>query len=500
MRDMRTDTSFPKNENRRIERLTVVEKNPAAFSPLTGRVLGGIREQHLVSGRQPLVVAVSGGADSVCLLHVLVELRETLGLKLHVAHLDHRLRGEASAADARYVADLACQLEVPATIEARDVTSYQSAHRLSPEEAAREVRYTFLAGVAASIGADRVAVGHTVDDHIETILMHLVRGAGTRGLRGLPSSGRCPAGNKSLTVIRPLLMVSRAETEDYCRQYRLTPRIDASNLSLTPLRNRIRRELVPLLRGYNPQVKEALLRAARIAADDLAFLEKEADRKWRNIAREEENAVTLDRKKFLRLPVALQRQLLRMSIEKLLGSLKDIETRHIEGLLASLRKPAGRKISLPAGLQFTLEYDRYLLSASPAALSPFPPFSGEFTLKVPGETRIPGWQVVAAIVDPEEVNDSDSGFTAYFDYGKTGGRLTVRNRRAGDRFQPLGMSRTKKLGIFMIDSRIPGAWRGRVPIVCSPGHIIWVVGCRLDERAKVTAGTGRVLRLEFSRL
>ena len=475
------------------------KKNPAALSPLTERVLRYIREQQLVSRRQKLVVAVSGGADSVCLLHVLVELREALGLKLHVAHLDHRLRGEASAADARYVADLACQLEVPATIESRDVKSYQTEHRLSPEEAAREVRYTFLSEVAASCGADRVAVGHTVDDHIETILMHLVRGTGTRGLRGLQPTGRWPARSKRLTVIRPLLMISRLETEDYCGQYRLTPRIDASNLSLTPLRNRIRQQLVPLLQSYNPQVKEALLRVARIATDDVSFLEKEADRKWRNIAREEEKAVTLDRGKFLRLPIALQRQLLRISIEKLLGSLKDIETRHIEGLLSSLHKPAGRKISLPAGLQFTIEYDRYLLSAHPAALSPFPPFSGEFALKVPGETRLPGWQVGASFVDREEMNEPDSGFTAYFDYAKTGNRLTVRNRRAGDRFQPLGMSRTKKLGIFMIDSRIPGAWRQRVPIVCSPEHILWVVGWRLDERVKVTADTRQVLRLEFRR-
>ncbi len=475
------------------------EEDPEDFTRLAERVREFLREQRLLPRRQKLVVAVSGGPDSVCLLHILAGMREELGLKLRLAHLDHRLRGEESAADARYVADLACRLDVPATIQARDVRAYQVERRLSPEEAAREVRYAFLAETAASFGADRVAVGHTADDHIETVLMHLVRGTGTRGLRGLQPSSRWHSGEKSLTVIRPLLEVNRAETEAYCRQYRLAPRVDTSNLSLSPLRNRIRRRLVPLLQSYNPRVKEALLRTARIAADDLSFLEKEAARKWRGIAREEESAVVLDRSKFLRLPLALRRQLLRIAIEKLLGSLKDIETRHIDGLLSALHKPAGKKISLPSGLSFTIEYDRYLLGADPAALSPFPPLAGEYHLEIPGETELPGWRVEAALLGREEMNDADSGFTACFDLAKTGRQLTVRPRRAGDRFQPLGMAQTKKLGMFMIDSRIPGAWRDRIPIVCSPGHILWVVGWRLDERVKVTPDTQQVLRLAFRR-
>lgn len=475
------------------------KENPEDFSRLAERVREFSRRQGLIARRQKLVVAVSGGPDSVCLLHILAGMREELGLKLHLAHLDHRLRGEESAADARYVADLARRLDVPATVQSRDVSAYQAARRLSPEEAAREVRYAFLAETAASFGTDCVAVGHTADDHIETVLMHLVRGTGTRGLRGLQPSVRWHSGNKSLTVIRPLFEVNRTETEAYCRQYQLAPRVDTSNLSLSPLRNRIRRQLLPLLQSYNPRVKEALLRTARIAADDLSFLEKETARKWRDIVREEENAVVLDRGKFLRLPLALRRQFLRRSIENLLGSLKDIETRHIEGLLSALRKPAGKKISLPSGLSFTVEYDRYLLGADPAALSPFPPLAGEYSLKIPGETELPGWRVQAAFLDRKEVNNADSGFTACFDLAKTGRQLTVRTRRAGDRFQPLGMTQTKKLGIFMIDSRIPGAWRDRIPIVCSAGHILWVVGWRLDERVKVTPDTERVLRLAFRR-
>jgi len=496
----------------------LVAKESVALEP---RVLHFIQEQHLVAGQQKLVVAVSGGPDSVCLLHILVKLREKLGISLHVAHLNHQLRGAEAEADAQYVADLARQLDLPATIERRDVKAYQAKQRLSLEEAAREVRYTFLAQVARSIEADRVAVGHTVDDHIETILMHLIRGTGTKGLRGLQPSSRWQSPDISLTVIRPLLPVSREETADYCRYHQLKPRLDASNLSLSPLRNRIRQQLLPLLQSYNPQVVEALLRTARIAADDLAFLDKEVARLWSEIAREQGNTIILDKEKFVELPSALQRYLLRTSIEKLLGNLKDIETRHIEEIMAALNKPAGKRISLPEGLIFSIEYDRYLLGPDPAALSPFPVLETELALKVPGKTPLPGWQVAATIINqrgesqrgeaplthfpPPFSREGDKGgglpdsLTAYFDLDKAGRKLTVRTRQPGDRFQPLGMDQPKKLNEFMIDSKIPHPWRRRVPIVCSPEHILWVVGWRIDDRGKVTEDTRRVLRLEMVR-
>ena len=499
-------------------------------------VLCFIREQHLVSRRQKLVVAVSGGPDSVCLLHILVKLREELDIILHVAHLNHQLRGADSEADAQYVAELARQLDIPATIEQRDVNAYQVQQRLSLEEAAREVRYTFLAQVADSIGADRAAVGHTVDDHIETILMHLIRGTGTRGLRGLQPSSQWQSPGNSLTIVRPLLQISRQETDGYCRQHQLMPRIDASNLSLSPLRNRIRQQLLPLLQSYNPQVTEALLRAAWIASDDLAFLDKEVAQLWGEVAQEQENTIILDKERFGQLPPALKRHLLRASIEKLVGNLKDIEARHIEEIIAALDKPAGKRISLPGGLVFSIEYDKYLLGSDPAALSPFPSLESEFALKISGKTQLPGWRVEATIIDRKEAVKKDEDltpsrgsvkglrpftnysspsplkergiqgvrlinnlFTAYFDLDKAGNKLTVRTRRPGDRFQPLGVSQPKKLNEFMIDSKIPHAWRERIPIVCSPKNILWVVGWRIDERAKVTQDTKQVLCLEFKR-
>lgn len=485
---------------------------------LPQRVLHFIQEHRLVSRQHRLLVAVSGGPDSVCLLHILVKLQDELGVKLHIAHLDHQLRGAESAADAQYVAELSHRLSIPATIEQRDVKTYQARHHVSLEEAAREVRYAFLAQVARSIGASRVAVGHTTDDHIETILMHLIRGSGTRGLRGLEPGTRW----QSVLIIRPLLEVSRQETTDYCHHHQLMPRTDTSNLSLSPLRNRIRQQLLPLLQSYNPQVAEALLRTARLAGDDLAYLDEEIARLWDGIAQKQESAIILDKERFLELPSALKRHLLRAAIERLLGTLKDIEMRHIEGIMTALGKPAGKRISLPGGLLFSIEYDRYLLAPDPAALSPFPILEAEFPLKIPGETLLPGWHIEATITDQKRESERgevpltnlpppfprerekgggfpNNGLTAYFDLDKTGDKLVVRSRQPGDRFQPLGMSQLKKLGEFMIDAKIPHAWRQRIPIACSPEHILWVVGWRIDDRVKVTAGTKQVLCLEFKR-
>ncbi|MDD4874732.1 MAG: tRNA lysidine(34) synthetase TilS, partial [Dehalococcoidales bacterium] len=215
-----------------------------------------IREKIMVSTGSCLLLAVSGGADSTCLLHLMVYLKERLGIRLHVAHLDHQLRGEESVADAVYVIELAHRLGVPVTVSKADVKGYQKKHRLSMEEAAREVRYTFLAETAGAVGAEAIATGHTLDDRVETILLHIIRGTGIHGLTGLKPKSRRRLNGKTVDIIRPILEISRSETEEYCRKNNLVPRLDSTNLSLPPLRNRVRRKLIPLLKSYNPGVVE----------------------------------------------------------------------------------------------------------------------------------------------------------------------------------------------------------------------------------------------------
>jgi tRNA(Ile)-lysidine synthase len=495
---------------------------------LESKVIDFIQRHSLISPEDIVVVAVSGGADSVCLLHVLAKWRKGPGIKLHVAHLDHQLRGVESEADAKYVSDLAGSLGIPITIDRQDVAAYRIERNFTIEEAARELRYAFLARVAKEVGANRIAIGHTRDDQVETILMHILRGTGITGLCGLaPCSPMAydswgmswPAKQSNLLVIRPLLDITREETTSYCQEHQLEPRIDSSNRSLSFFRNRLRLQLLPLLRQYNPSVDQALLRLADIAKEDNAFIEQQASELWDEVARQENNAIYLDRKQIASLPIALQRQLLRAAVTRLAGDTRDIEAGHIEAARSLLNKPTGKRISLPHGFICQGGYDElviatpYLIRGKQSQLPPcpFPPLPGEFSLKVPGKTVFPGWKVIASIVG-ERVDSlslrgvlstsegtCQSNLVADFDLHKTGTELFVRQRRPGDRFQPLGMNMPKKLQEFMVDAKIPRSWRGRIPIVCSPQQIIWVVGWRIDDRVKVTEASKEILRLEFIR-
>ncbi len=469
--------------------------------PLLRRVLRFIREHNLVRENELLLVGVSGGPDSVCLIHIMAGLKKTLGIELHIAHLNHMLRGAESDADADYVSSLAHELGIPATIERREVKDYQKEHHLSLEEAAREVRYAFFSEVARSLGGDAVAVGHTADDQIETILMHLVRGTGLAGLRGMQTCSALQSPNATeLKVVRPLLEVRREETEAYCAARGLTPRSDSSNVLPNQLRNKIRSQLIPLLRGYNLDIDEALLRMASAADSDLSYIEKEISRVWSKVVGEQSGGVTISRAEFSKLHPALKRHLVRSALRHLLGDLRDIESIHIESLLEALAKPVGKKLSLPRGVAFHGDYGYGLLIARDRLVGSFPALEGEHSLNIPGETEFCGWRVGSSILNHKPGKGSEKELKACFDLDVTGKELTVRRRRSGDRFQPLGMESPKKLQDFMVDARIPRDLRDGVPLVCSPQHIIWVVGWRIDHRARVTPSTKRVLCLEFEKI
>ncbi|MEE8470539.1 MAG: tRNA lysidine(34) synthetase TilS [Dehalococcoidia bacterium] len=467
---------------------------------LPRRVLRFVREHDLVRANEPLLVGVSGGPDSVCLLMILAELRKTLRMTLHVAHLNHQLRGAESDGDADYVSSLARELDIPVTVERQDVKAYQKEHRLSPEEAARKVRYEFFSRVALSLNSETVAVGHTADDQIETVLMHLVRGTGLAGLRGMqPLSTRNLSNRAKLRIARPLLEIRREETEAYCALRGLSPRSDSSNRCPNQLRNQVRSQLIPLLHQYNPDIEEALLRTTRASAADLAFIDEATSRLWGPVAREQPDGIAIDRAEFSHLHPALKRHLIRSVLERLLGDLQDIESVHVESLVEALAKTAGKRLSLPRGLAFYGDYDHGLITGDEPIPCPFPELSDEYPINVPGMTEIQGWQVRSTILEHKPVETGEQKLRALLDMDVTGRKLTVRGRRRGDRFQPLGMESAKKLQDFMVDARIPRPWRDRVPLVCSPQHIVWVVGWRIDQRVRLTPSTKRALCLEFEK-
>lgn len=487
---------------------------------LLDRVRNFIKRYHMLSKGDGVVVGVSGGPDSLCLLHLLLRLCDDYALHLHVAHLNHSLRGEEADADAAFVAELATKWGLSVTVEKRDVAALAKERKLAIEEAARQARYAFLASVAQQVGARKIAVGHNADDQVETVCMHWLRGSGLAGLRGMQPVSRLremrlkgeeipTTEENDLLLIRPLLEIPRSEIEAYCAAYGLQPRFDRSNLDRTYYRNRLRHELLPFLETFNPRIREVIRRSAAIISADYAYLRQQADKAWAEVVlAENERAITFDLAKWRALPLSLQRSVLRKAIHRLRKSLRNINWIHVENALTVLQSgTTGMAATLPSNLEARLGYDRFTV-ADNTYEEPLPdlPWLHKVTLdlNIPGRTPLPDsdWCLMAEILDCHELSEQTlqqaQPWQAYLDYDVTGEELYLRPRRTGDRFWPQGLGdKPTTVHNFMVNAKIPRAWRDRVPLLVSPHQVLWVAGWRIDERAKVTERTKRVLSLAF---
>ncbi len=473
------------------------------------QVAQAIAQGALWAPGETVVVAVSGGADSLCLLHVLRALQPRHGGRLHVAHLDHCFRGTESSAEAARVAVLAGEWELPATVGAVDVPALMGRERLSAEEAARRARYRFLVGVAAAVGAAAIALGHTADDQAETVLMHIVRGSGLAGLRGMrPASPLAPWMREGLALerpprlARPLLSLTRAQTAAYCAAAGLSPAQDAWNQDPRFLRVRLRQEVLPLLETINPRVRAALLRLAELAARQEEDLERLLDERWPALAAREGEVVRLDLAAWRGLPPTLRLQALRRAVGQVRGHQEDLTWEAAVAAALLDERAVGGEAALAEDLVARREYGAIAVGRRAALVgaSPWPELgAGLVPLKVPGRTDLPGGHALLAEALPREQADyrAAGSLEAYLDARSCGARLWLRTRRPGDRFRPLGLGGQKKLQDFLIDEKVPRAERDRVPLVVSPRGIAWVVGYRLDERFRVRPETRRVLRLRW---
>jgi tRNA(Ile)-lysidine synthase len=494
------------------------------MADLVAHVADAIRQHRLVTAGQAVVVGVSGGPDSLCLLHVLHTLAPALSLDLHVGHLHHGLRGAEADADADFVVHLARDWGVPVHMDYADVVALARTQRQSVEEAARCARYIFLARLARQVGAPSIAVGHNADDQAETVLMHWLRGAGLAGLRGMlpktaladyrldvtaTSSSTLADGDLAgIELIRPLLGVTRPEIEDYCRRHGLRPRLDRSNLDTTYFRNRLRHDLLPYLETYNPNIREILRRSAEVIAGDYALLRQQLEVAWLQVVRSESpSAVVFDLAAWRHLPLGLQRSTLREAVHRLRRSLRNINFDHVEGALTvAVGGETGARATLPQGLEVTVGYDTVVIAPHGFSL-PLPDLplltAGDpIPVRVPGDTWLPDmrWRLRVDLTTVGAVQPG-SGWTATLDAAYVGTAPRLRRRRPGDRFRPLGLGgRSQRLNEFMINAKIPAAWRNHVPLLVNEAdQIVWVCGWRPDERARVTPDTSQVVRLCFER-
>jgi tRNA(Ile)-lysidine synthase len=472
------------------------------------RIRAYVQEHGLARPGDRLVLGVSGGPDSLCLLDVLTGMAVDWGLSLHVACLDHGLRAEARA-EVGFVRQEAEARGWPFHAEAVDTRAHAARGRRSLEEAARELRYDFLRRTALAAGAALIAVAHTADDQAETVLMHFLRGSGLAGLKGmLPrvEMGDWRLGDETdqplaphLHLIRPLLTISRADVEAYCAERGLRPIHDPSNDDAAIYRNRLRHELLPQLETYNPSIREVLRRAAEVAAGEHALVQALAADLWRRLARADGGEVEFDRPGWLALSVPEQRLLLREAVHRLLPGRRDVDLAPIAQAVAFSRTATpGRSCDVLGGLRFKVTARAVVLSPWGYQAEP-----ADVPLLADDGALTPPWRFEAAAL-PSGAPDADLAagadpWRAVVDADTLpAGEWRLRARRPGDRFQPLGLGgHSAKLSDFLINSKVDEALRDRWPLAARGDEIVWVAGLRLDERYRVTAATRHAVRLRL---
>ncbi|MDD3776623.1 MAG: tRNA lysidine(34) synthetase TilS [Actinomycetota bacterium] len=475
---------------------------------LVSEVNSTIAKYSMLKPNDKVLVSVSGGPDSVCLLQVLSQLAPRYQLSIHVFHLDHVTRRGQSRVDARFVKDLCADMGLNMVLRTVDAARVAQEKQLSFQEAARKVRLSLLTEAAAELGCSRIALGHNADDRIETVLMNLFRGSGTRGLSGIkPVSGN---------IVRPLIETWRNDILNYLAKEGIDYCLDSTNVENKYRRNRIRNLLLPFIqKNIWPNAKPNILRAAETARLEDGYLSGQAEG-WLSGQAEiyslqhKTLLMSLNTEDLGRLHPALQRRVVIEALGRIRGYLVNISSKNIEGIIKIAVSSETRQIQpcrevlviKQAGKLYFI--NNLLKGQLPARYSHLlQPAELEYELKnMDGSIQtLPGFglKLQAAIIDrPEDdCHKLANRFEAFLDYGKIRFPVKIRNWEKGDRFKPLGLTGDKKLQDFFTDLKIPGYQKSMVPIFVDKEKIIWVGGHRVDHRARITSGTKKVLHIKI---
>jgi tRNA(Ile)-lysidine synthase len=465
---------------------------------LADRAADHIRKHDLISKGDHVLVAVSGGPDSVALLDILTHLKDDLDIgKITVTHFDHRLRGNESDADRGFVEDLARGAALGFVCGTADVRSFAREKKISIEMAARKCRHSFFRKAARDLGAQKTALGHNLNDRAEEVLMRLLRGSGPAGLKGMT-----PAGAEG--IIRPVLFATREEIVRHLIERRLAFREDSSNREPFCQRNALRLRVFPIIeQAFHPEVARTIARYADLAADEEAWWDLQVNEALDRCQRPSENGEALDLGELRKLHPALLRRVLRRGIERVRGGLSGIHLVHLEPLFAmALGDIPGRCVRLPGGVE-AVRCGGNLLLRLREANEGLPAHGGPEVLEVPGPGAYRFGGFIFEICFSEGPVPGESGVQGQhvmvMDAGTLQWPLCIRYWKPGDRFRPLGMRGSKKLQDFFTDSRVPRETRRKIPIVCDRDKICWVAGFRLDDRVKTGPETGQVVSVRMTK-
>lgn len=434
-----------------------------------------IERYRMLERTKSVLVACSGGPDSMALLYALNELKNEYRITLAGFHLNHQLREGESKADEAFVRQVFKKLDIPLTVKTAAVARYAKDHKLSLEEGAREVRYRLLGSTAQAIKADRIALGHTLNDNAETVLLNLIQGSGHSGLCGIPPVRGA--------IVRPLIEIERDEIMGFLDANKIPYRLDTTNADLRFLRNFIRHRIIPLFLKRNPGFFKTMSKTTAILRQDEECLTRLATQALAKVAKREKDGFYLDIPTFLAYNDSIKRRVI-----KQLKPTLDFEL--IEKVLDVVGGPSGKVVSLPRDWIAVKEYDRLYLGKNRAGI----PVT-ETRVVLGRTTDYAGWRIKTKLKNKCELNRKPNG-CEIFDFNQVKLPLTIRTRKPGDRFQPLGLGAKKKLKEVLINDKIPKRLRDNLPLLCDQDGILWVVGGRRSERAKITNKTKNFLLVE----
>lgn len=465
------------------------------------QVVSSIQAGAMLAPGDRVVAAVSGGLDSSVMLHTLAALRQRLQIHVHCAHLNHQFRGAEAERDAAFVRRLADELGIACTVDARDVPAFAARRKLSPQDAARQLRYQFLTTVADRIGAAAIATAHTADDQAETVLVGLIRGVGLHGLGGIQPVAHNPLGAAHARLIRPFLDIPRQHIERMARDANIGFVEDTSNASRKYLRNAVRLDLLPLLQAhFNPAIVERLGHYARRFREDADCLDRIAADRYDLICEDLPERVKINLDLFAKECITIQRALIYRSFQALTGTRHLLESRHARAVIALYTEGRpGTRLSLPAGVRAHRESAWGYLTTQPEELVQ-QANAANVCLPAPGTTQAGPFQLTVEACDPPAsqaalaYGEPATLWEQYLDAARVSFPIHIRFRRPGDVFHPLGMQGKKRLKKFFIDRKIPKNKRDTIPIFEDAAGIIWIVGLSIDERVKLTPHTTHALR------
>ena len=484
------------------------------YNKLLHNVEQTIKKYRMFQQGDSVLVCVSGGSDSVALLHILHKLTPKFSLRLGVAHLNHGLRQKDSDNDAKFVATLAGDLDLPCYISKEDIRTFQRRHKLSMEEAARRVRYAFYDKVAEKNRFNKIALGHNSNDNAELILMYLFRGSGPLGLSGIPPVRN--TGNPGTKIVRPLIMVTKSEISGFLTEKGLKHVFDISNLDTKYLRNRIRHHLIPSLKkSYNPEIIKTLNRLASIIRVEEEWIEEIIEPVFKKTVLDIKNdKITLSVPIINKIHIAARRRIIRKAIATIKGDLRRITFAHIDSIVTLLKgKSVYNCLDLPDRIRVKRNRDVLFLSKEKKRLRDLNIRSGktkevsfEYSILKPGVkpelvfVKETGLHLKFTRIDIDHLPDTYCAghSVAFFDIDTLSFPLVLRSSQPGDRFNPLGMKGSQKVKKFLINNKIPTPERFRYPVLLSKGKIIWVIGLRIADFVKVKPSTKIVLKAELA--